>query len=469
MITLREIHDAWQEGREFRAKRHRHLDYSYGRQWNDIVVCNGKQYIERDLAIATGKHPLTNNMIRPLLKTIVGRMRHRLETGEAPRTSDMTTHRRNMLDELDCRMLEEFLISGCAVQRIVSERRSGGTGIWVDNVDPDRFVCNRYTDPRGNDIELTGMLHDMSIREVCGRFGEGDEGRMRAIARLYEGQETGNRLSLGNSESERFGRASRGRCRVIEGWALETVSMIKCHDRSTGRVFSVRAGESDALDRIDAELSKEGKEKLTRRADTALEWHCYWYAPGGELLSDYRSPYGHGSHPFCVKHYPLTDGEIHSLVEDVVETQRYINRLITLIDQVMGTSAKGVLLFPESQKPLDVTWEEIGERWARPNGVIPYRPNGLGEGPKQIITSTQPMNAYNLLEIEMRLMEQISGVSGALSGQAPTGMQSAALYDAQTQNGMIAIMDMLACFDSFREQRNRKIEECVWPGGKERG
>ena len=79
----------------------------------------------------------------------------------------------------------------------------------------------------------------------------------------------------------------------------------------------------------------------------------------------------HRSHPFAVKFYPLTDGEIHSFVEDVIDQQKAINRLMVQIDHIMATSAKGVLLFPLDQKPADIDWRDISERWAQPDGVIP--------------------------------------------------------------------------------------------------
>ena len=43
------------------------------------------------------------------------------------------------------------------------------------------------------------------------------------------------------------------------------------------------------------------------------------------------------------KAYPFIDGEIHSFVADVIDQQRYTNRLITLNDWVIRASAKGVL------------------------------------------------------------------------------------------------------------------------------
>ncbi|MDE6826501.1 MAG: hypothetical protein K2J18_07010 [Paramuribaculum sp.] len=459
MITIKEVYEAWAEGAEFRRKRHRYLNFCYGRQWNDPVEFGARMVTEEEAALQTGKRPMTNNLIRQMVKNIVGRFRYRLSQGEATSSIDAATARQNMIDELDSRALEEFLISGCAVQRIVRERRPGGSGVWVDNVDPDRLICNRYTDPRGNDLELVGMLHDMSLREVCARFGHGDAGRTMAIARLYEGlAETGSYVSLGSGESESFGRPRRGRCRVIECWTLETASRINLRESDTGRRFSAARSERSRIDEMDARRRQRGLPPLERREVTELEWHCHWLAPSGEEIESYKSPWSHGEHPFCLKHYPMTDGEVHSTVEDVIDTQKYINRLITLIDQVIGSAAKGVLLFPIGQKPDNYTWDDIAERWACPNGLIPYYPDGMSDGPRQIVANSHQTGAYSLLETEMRLMEQISGVNSAMAGRTDGSGMSAALFDAQTLNGTIGLMDTLACFDAFRELRDKKVK-----------
>lgn len=85
--------------------------------------------------------------------------------------------------------------------------------------------------------------------------------------------------------------------------------------------------------------------------DIVTTWHCRWFSPMGDLLTEYESPFGHKEHPFVMKFYPLTDGEVHSLVEDVIDQQKYVNRLITLVDHILSASAKGVLLFPENAVP----------------------------------------------------------------------------------------------------------------------
>ncbi|MBO4945759.1 MAG: hypothetical protein J6C91_10970, partial [Muribaculaceae bacterium] len=59
-------------------------------------------------------------------------------------------------------------------------------------------------------------------------------------------------------------------------------------------------------------------------------------------------------------------------------------------------------------------------------------------------------------ELQMKLMEQISGVSGSMAGITPSGNMSAALMEAQNNYGAIGMADTLACFDAFRDMRDRK-------------
>lgn len=166
-------------------------------------------------------------------------------------------------------------------------------------------------------------------------------------------------------------------------------------------------------------------------------------------------------HPFAVKFYPMVDGEVHSLVEDIIDQQRHINSLITLIDQIMRVSAKGVLLFPIDQKIDSLTWPDIGKMWAQPNSVIPYDPStSIGE-PHQVVSAGENAGAYRLLETHLDLFQKISGVSDALQGRTPQANTSAALYDSQLRSSAIALLDLVETFNAFRSHRNQKIINLV--------
>ncbi|CCX49038.1 putative uncharacterized protein [Bacteroides sp. CAG:927] len=460
---LQLAHEAYLAGADLRERRCRYKRYTYGAQWDDPVVGpTGEVMTEGELATANGNRPLTNNMIRQMVKCVVGNFRNSMHDAQPQGVNvDEEVAMRNALDELDCRLLEEFLISGCAIQRIVAEHRMGGCGVWVDNVSPDEFFVNAYRDVRGHDIELVGMLHGMSRRELLMRFGGVSGAKAMWLNGLYDRLQSGGAPELGKDAGSDFYTASPGRCRVIEVWTLESRNIVKCHDRMNASVFNIAPRDAATVRKINAERAKAGTEAIEMCARTTMRWHCRFYAPGGELLDEYDSPYGHGMHPFMVKMYPLIDGEVHSFVEDVVDQQRYINRLITLMDHVLGSSAKGVLLFPVDQKPDGLSWRELGALWANTNSVIPYYRTGNGVEPRQVVNSGEHTGAHQLLDIELKLLQQISGVSGALQGQLGRGDSSAALYEAQTRNAAVALRDLLDTFHSFRQLRNRKIAQTM--------
>ncbi|MDE6135326.1 MAG: hypothetical protein K2F79_07100, partial [Muribaculaceae bacterium] len=333
--------------------------------------------------------------------------------------------RRNSLAELDARLLEEFLISGCAIQRIVHERRFDGTGVWIDNVDPDLFFVNRYRDPRGSDISLIGQLHDLDPAQAINRFAGGDPGRAAALSRYFA---PGAACGAGMAASTPLGEACRavdfacaprdGLCRFAEVWTLDS-------------------RPSAAGARMD------------------VVWHCRWYGPDGLLVADYDSPFPHRSHPFAVKLYPLTDGEVHPFVEDVLDQQRTVNRMITLIDHMLCASAKGVLLYPMDQLPTGLTLSDISQQWAQPDGIIPVTGRG-SHLPQQIVTNTANTGAYQLLQMQLRLFQDVSGVGDALLGRSEITARGAEMFDAQIRNSTIALADIFDTFAAFTAARNSK-------------
>lgn len=68
--------DAWLAAAAFRSKRERFKRYTYGDQWSDIVTDrHGRAVREGDLMTQSGASPLTNNMIRQIVKIVIGRYR----------------------------------------------------------------------------------------------------------------------------------------------------------------------------------------------------------------------------------------------------------------------------------------------------------------------------------------------------------------------------------------------------------
>lgn len=427
---LRQAYGAWRRLGKMRETRLRNKNYTYGNQWCDLMTDErGRRLSEYDYLRQNGKEPLTNNLIRQLVKSVVGRFRKQL-------SEEPAAGRDFEIDELDSRAMEEFLISGCCFQRV--ERRADG-GARTENVNPAKVFLNHADDPLGRDCDLIGELHDMTLAEIVGRLADGSREKALRICRLYED-------GAAEGGSEMWDGVAAGRVRVMELWKRESREGYDCHDRLSGEwFFSQGASVPDC-----------GSGHLECRWGVRDVWRCYWIAPGGHIISQYDSPYRHGSHPYAFKLYPLTDDEVHSMVEDVIDQQKYVNRLITLVDHIMGTSAKGVLLYPDNILPEGYTWDDLRHAWSKPNAIVPYHPHGGSERPQQISTNATNIGAYEMVNLQMRLFEQISGVSGAMQGQSVSAATGAKLYESYISNSTIALSDIFESFNSFRRERDRK-------------
>ena len=179
-------------------------------------------------------------------------------------------------------------------------------------------------------------------------------------------------------------------------------------------------------------------------------WYYYYLTPFGDILDEGETPYEHKSHPYVFKAYPFIDGEIHSFVSNVIDQQRYTNRLITMYDWIMRASAKGVLLFPEECLPDGMSMDDIADEWARFNGVIVMKSPKDGRTiPQQIANNCTQIGISELLNMQLKFFEDISGVNGALQGKPGYSGMSASLYNQQAQNATTSLLDLLDSFSSF--------------------
>lgn len=437
---------AWQNAETLRIRRNRYKQYTYGNQWNDPVADeNGHTITEGELARRSGKRPMTNNLIRQLVKCVVGRFRNSINESNNTNEQLLKFYELNNLNELDSRLLEEFLISGCAIQHATANNGN----VWIENVNPARFFVNDYKDPRGWDIELSGMLHDMSIAEVIMRFSGGDRVKAKILRQIYSNKD----MALGSD----FFKAPANRCRVIEVWTLECDETLLCHDTDKGELFMTDMSNNASIDNENLNRKKRNQRPINTRWHINTHWQCYYLSPDGTVLDSFSSPYPHGSHPFVIKLYPFIDGEVHSFVEDVIDQQRYINRLIVMIDHIMSTSAKGALLFPANQRHESTSWEQIASQWAKSDGIIPYNPSSGMPGPQQIAANNTNIGAFELLQLEMKLFEDVSGVSNALMGKNVSATTGSALYESQIKNATIALADIFETFNHFRKERDKII------------
>lgn len=477
---LMESQHYWNQMDEFRKDRERNKRYTYGKQWDDVICVDGKSMTEEDYIKMQGNVPLKNNLIRRLVRNVLGvyrsqmkeptctaRDRDEQKLGETMSTILQCNMQLNRMNNMYARTMEEFLISGFIVHRKSYGWRNNKEDCWTDYVQPNNFfIDNNMRDFRGWDVSVLGEVHDISFGQLCEQFASTpyEYQQLKDIYHL-----AANRDYIA-SFAERFGysrlenydflfTSDPGRCRVIELWRKEQKPRYRCHDYQNGDIFKIEIQD------YQSEVVAVNEERLRMAKAIGLPedevplikatwfvddyWYFYYLTPFGHILREGETPYEHGSHPYVFKAYPFIDGEIHSFVADVIDQQRYTNRLITLYDWIMRASAKGVLLMPEDCLPDGVSIEDIADSWTEFNGVIVYKPSKSGAIPHQVANNSTNIGITELLNIQLKFFEDISGVTGALQGKPGFSGESAAHYNQQTENATKSLLDLLECFSDF--------------------
>lgn len=477
---LMEAQYYWSQMDDFRKDRERNKRYTYGFQWDDMICVDGKSMSEEEYIKSQGNVPLKNNLIRRLVRSVLGvyrsqskeptctaRDRDEQKLGETMSTILQCNMQLNRMNDVYARTMEEFLISGFIVHRKSYGWRNGKEDCWTDYVQPNNFfIDNNMRDFRGWDVSVLGEVHDISFGQLCEQFASSPQ-EYRQLRDIYKWAARKDYIA---TYAERFGysrlenydflfTSEPGRCRVIEIWRKEQKPRYRCHDYQNGDIFKIDEEdyaqvvltENEERMRMAKEAGMPEDEVPLIKATWFVDdyWYFYYLSPFGDILREGETPYEHGSHPYVFKAYPFIDGEIHSFVADVIDQQRYTNRLITLYDWIMRASAKGVLMMPEDCLPDGVSIDDIAESWTEFNGVIVYKPSKSGKVPEQVANNSTNIGIAELLNIQLKFFEDISGVTGALQGKPGYSGESASHYNQQTENATKSLLDLLESFSCF--------------------
>ena len=291
---LHNAYRAWCQGSELRSRRLRNKRFTYGDQWSDTFTnIHGAVRSEYEVFLEGGTRPMTNNLIRQMVKTIVGRYRSEFINNQHVDDKNVEgVHQLNQLDELDSRALEEFLISGTAVQRIDVVHDLWQQRVAVSNVNINNFFVNQHNDPLARDCDMVGQLHDMTMAQLLKQVAGGSRSKAAWVRRLYSSDCRGRTLDFAHAigadahQGTSFwvpGDASK--CRAIEVWTRESREVLLCHDKATAQVWLLPPG-----------ARVKNSDSLVTRWDIVTMWHCRWFSPMGDLLAECDSPWAHGSH-----------------------------------------------------------------------------------------------------------------------------------------------------------------------------
>lgn len=493
---LYECASYWNSLDEARRKMRRSLMYSSGDQWGDYVRDpDTNNYItEGELIKKNGKVPLKNNMIAPILNNIEGQLRQNLlrpvciardqaesKIGEMMSIAVEYVHDINEMEELDADSMRLLLNGGIVAQRIefgVNPARNK-QDVWVYGVNPSRLFFNsNVEDVRMWNITCVGELFDVTLDELLAHFATSPQDKERIISIYGEGSSlySGNRAMQGDETLNlSFYTPSRpDLCRVILGWKLESRDAYYWSDsmRGTWGYLPYTNASRRLLEIENEKRLKEATDKGTAEEDiltieysyaTERFWYYRYMTPYGHVLKDGRSPYWHGEHNYVLHLYPLVQGKLGNFVEQFIDQQRAINRTATLIDFIRGTSSKGVLVVDDDAFE-SMTREEVVDEYVRYNGVlfVKLKPGQSIDGVvRQYNSGAAVAGDFELLNLQLRLINEISGVNSAMQGQAPRAGTPASLYAQQTYNSSLNLKGLFDGFRTFRRRRDNKLMKTI--------
>jgi len=487
---------AWENKDDIRKTRERIKSYVYDDQWGDIIRYRRGEITEREYIKMKGNVPLQNNIMISILNSVVGL--YAKQAGEPncfavkhngqwlsdmmSATMQMCWQKTYMSDVLK-NAFEDFMIGGVAISRETYEERNGHLDAWTDFINPNHAFWEAGTDVRMTDLQLIGVLHDVApgelYRKFCNRqYGwtveeinevfkieRNDAHRYYRTAGLQQNEEE-------DLDSISFDKpANNTKCRLIEVWTKESKTRYQCFDplAQSGDDVEYRVEVKDIW-----RIKEENNLRIQQYQEVGVpedEWALieyeliedeYWYytfmAPDGTVIAEGENPYETKDHPFTVKLYPYVNSEVHPFMGNIIDQQRYINRLIIMHDMAARSAAKGLMIFPMENMPDGMSKEDIAEEITEYDGILFFETNKVNPNlrPEIISRGAVQLGTQELLQMEINLARDITNVSGALQGKTPSAGTSAARYMQETANATTSLESIMQDFTSFSEQIARK-------------
>lgn len=502
---------AWESKRDARETRARVKSYCYGDQWGDIIYYDGEAITEREYLRRQNNIPLANNIMISILNSVVGLYAKQsteptcfARVANAQWLSDMmsATMQANWQDtkvpDILKHIFEDGLQGGMHFARECYEERDEQLDAWTDYCNPDFMFWEGGSDPRHKDFSLIGMLHDESPEDLFFKFAKPEYGltvsdlvRIFNIDTMDDGFASAyGKGSLQQNEEHELNNITFDSCankrnvRVIEAWSKESKVRYQCEDpiatNSDEARFRCELADIKHVEAINAERKRQYDEAgvpenqrayITYTRIVDVYWRYTFMSHDGTILCSDESPYDFHSHPFTVMLYPFVNGEIHPFMGNIIDQQRYINRLIVMHDLATRTAAKGITIVPMSAIPDGMSPRDFADQFTAYDGIVFYETSRLNPNvrPDIITSNAVQIGTYELLQLQMSLVRDISNVSGALQGKTPSAGTSAERYAQETQNATTSLFSVLSDFTSFTESIARKkcsIIKQFYPDGK---
>ena len=367
------------------------------------------------------------------------------------------------------------MLSGLCAQRVEYGMNPAkqNLDVWVYPTNTYRLFFNTdIEDPRTWDLRIIGEMYDMTLSDIVAAFAR-DKTTCDDIYRIYgdhNGATWADSFGLQGDQNKNMDFYMPSRpdlCRVILVWKKESREALFCRDLLSGEWWYSNLSDRKSIDVLNKQRMEEALANGMDPEDVLLVEYTYsieqyWYyrymTPFGDVLQEGRSPYWHKEHNYILNIYPFVNGKVFNFVDDFIDQQKYINRTLTMIDFIRSSTAKGLLIVDEDAFQ-GMSREQIVDEYVRYNGVLFVRLK-QGQNIQNIVHqyngSAAVAGDYELLNLQLKLINDISGVNSAMQGQTPSS-----LYAQQVQNSSMNVKGLLDSFRNFQKKRDNKVMKTI--------
>lgn len=487
---------------ELRKKWKRAQDFVMGRQLEEKIEWNGRKITIREYMELQGMPILEYDVISDKLISLVGLVRQQRATASCtavdPNEEDYISFfneylrqndNNNNRQEMDARLFYEFCVYGFIGMSTVWDRRNGREGIFNDKVDIFKLAVPPFFKPDLSDIEIFGIGHDLTWREILAKFTDGSDGQAQQLNEIYLQTQTHYSPEQGyqaTGEAQLTGlddflhSSIQGKYRVIEVWTMESRQSLWVHDWDKSDAGFMPMGAKAELDaenesrkRANVMMDENGLPILDENGEEMYyvdpkelnlieyepQMETFWYrryiTPNGYLLDARESPYfvlrdGYrcSIQPYSFLAYPCLQGEVKSLIMRMENNQRTLNHYMMMINFVVANGAKGTLLVDDASVSDKVSPEENRKNYNKTNGEYHWDSSKGGEKPEVLMNKSIPAGVEFMINFAKTMAAEGSGVQGALQGvhRNTSGKQ----YQLERESASTSVTDFVESFNCFK-------------------
>ena len=487
---------------ELRKKWKRAQDFVMGRQLEEKIDWNGRKITIREYMELQGMPILEYDVISDKLISLVGLVRQQRATASCtavdPNEEDYISFfneylrqndNNNNRQEMDARLFYEFCVYGFIGMSTVWDRRNGREDIFNDKVDIFKLAVPPFFKPDLSDIEIFGIGHDLTWREILAKFTDGSDGQAQQLNEIYLQTQTHYSPEQGyqaTGEAQLTGlddflhSSIQGKYRVIEVWTMESRQSLWVHDWDKSDAGFMPMGvqaeldaENESRKRANVMMDENGLPILDENGEEMYyvdpkelnlieyepQMETFWYrryiTPNGYLLDARESPYfvlrdGYrcSIQPYSFLAYPCLQGEVKSLIMRMENNQRTLNHYMMMINFVVANGAKGTLLVDDASVSDKVSPEENRRNYNKTNGEYHWDSSKGGEKPEVLMNKSIPAGVEFMINFAKTMAAEGSGVQGALQGvhRNTSGKQ----YQLERESASTSVTDFVESFNCFK-------------------